>query len=91
MILFEGASLMLIINRDLYLNKLAKIRLLEDLSVQKELVTQRYLEGLLDERKRLASELHDSLSARISAFKIQLSIFEFCRRSSKTQGARRFG
>jgi signal transduction histidine kinase len=83
MILFEGASLMLIKNRDLYLNKIAKIRLLEDLNEQKELVTQRYLEGLLDERKRIASNLHDGLSARISAFKIQLSGFIFSENQQK--------
>jgi len=83
MILFEGASLMLIKNRDLYLNKIAKIRLLEDLNEPKELVTQRYLEGLLDERKRIASNLHDGLSARISAFKIQLSGFIFSENQQK--------
>jgi signal transduction histidine kinase len=85
MILFEGASLMLIINRDLYLNKIAKIRLLEDLNEQKELVTQRYLEGLLDERKRIASDLHDGLSAKISAYKIQLSGFKFSDNEQKTK------
>jgi signal transduction histidine kinase len=76
-ILFEGVMLMLIINRDLYLNKISKIRLLQELSEQKELVTHRYLDGLLDERKRIASDLHDSLSAKISAYKIQLSGFNF--------------
>ncbi len=83
MILFEGAALMLVINRDLYLNKIAKIRLLQDLSEQKEMVTQRYLEGLLDERKRIAGELHDGLSAKISAYKIQLSGFKFSEETQK--------
>ncbi len=76
-VLFEGVVLMLIINRDLYLNKIAKAQLIQDLSEQKELVTQRYLDGLLDERRRIASNLHDSLSAKIAAFKIQLSSFKF--------------
>ena len=83
MILFEGGSLMLLINRDLYLNKIAKIRLLEDLNEQKELVTQRYLEGLLDERNRIATDLHDGLSAKISAYKIQLSGFKFSENEQK--------
>mgnify|MGYP002621574716 FL=1 len=33
----------------------------------------RYLQGLLDERQRIAEELHDNLSAKLSAMKIQVS------------------
>lgn len=84
-ILFEGVVLMLIINRDLYLNKIAKIRLLQDLSEQQDLATRRYLEGLMDERKRIAGDLHDSLSAKISAFKIRLSGFAFANNDQKTK------
>lgn len=84
-ILFEGVVLMLIINRDLYLSKVAKNRLLEDLITQKDLSSQRYLQGLLDERKRMAEELHDNLSAKLSAMKIQLSGFDFSDASKKRQ------
>jgi two-component system, sensor histidine kinase LadS len=72
LIVFEGILVLVIVNRDLYLSKLASIQLKDELLAEREKVANNYLEGLSDERKRVAQQLHDIISVKLAGLKHRL-------------------
>ena len=84
-VLFESIILVFVINRDLYLSKKSKDQLAEALAEQHELASKQYLQGLLDERKRLAEELHDNVGAKIAAAKMKISTMTFTDEKNKVE------
>jgi len=71
-IVFEGIAVLLILHRDLYRSKIDAIVLQKNLAVEEKKSMENYLNGLLDERNRIAVELHDSVSANLSALSMKL-------------------
>jgi len=72
-VLAESVMILVIIIRDLINTKLDKQRLEMDLITQKSINTTRYMKGQSAERKRFASQLHDSINLKLSSLKMQLS------------------
>ncbi len=71
--LFEGIMLLIIISRGLYLLALRSFELEKALLLSKEEASKVYLEGLSDERKRIAQELHDGIGLKLLSLKMKLS------------------
>jgi signal transduction histidine kinase len=71
-IVFEGIAVLLILHRDLYRSKIDAIVLQKNLAVEEKKSMENYLNGLLDERNRIAIELHDSVSANLSALRLKM-------------------
>ena len=71
-IVFEGIAVLLILHRDLYRSKIDAIVLQKNLAIEEKKSMENYLNGLLDERNRIAVELHDSVSANLSALSMKL-------------------
>ena len=71
-VVFEGIAVLLILHRDLYRSKIDAIELQKNLLVEEKKSMENYLNGLLDERNRIAVELHDSVSANLSALSMKL-------------------
>ena len=69
----EGFFLLIVLINDLYQSKLKTIELQTKLLEEEEVSKSNYLQGELQERKRLAQQLHDSLSLRLASFKMNLS------------------
>jgi len=69
----EGFILLFVLISDLFLAKQQKIELQKQLLVEKSSNTSTYLNGQREERKRLAEQLHDSLSLRLGSLKLSLS------------------
>jgi signal transduction histidine kinase len=72
-IVFEGVAVLLILHRDLYLSKIQTIQLQDTLLKEQQKSVELYLKGLSDERNRISQELHDSISARLSALGMRIS------------------
>ena len=71
-IVFEGIAVLLILHRDLYRSKIEAIELQKNLILEEKKSMENYLNGLLDERNRIAEELHDSVSANLSALVLKM-------------------
>ena len=71
-IVFEGIAVLLILHRDLYRSKIDAIELQKNLLVEEKKSMENYLNGLLDERNRIAVELHDSVSANLTALGLKM-------------------
>jgi signal transduction histidine kinase len=72
-IVFEGVAVLLILHRDLYLSKIQTIQLQDVLIKEQQKSVELYLKGLSDERNRISQELHDSISARLSALGMRIN------------------
>ncbi len=71
-VVFEGIAVLLILHRDLYRSKIDAIELQKNLLVEEKKSIENYLNGLLDERNRIAVELHDSVSANLTALGLKI-------------------
>ena len=71
-IVFEGIAVLLILNRDLYRSKIEAIELQKTLILEEKRSMENYLNGLIDERNRIAEELHDSVNANLSALVLKM-------------------
>jgi signal transduction histidine kinase len=71
-VVFEGIAVLLILHRDLYRSKIDAIELQKNLLVEEKKSMENYLNGLLDERNRIAEELHDSVSANLTALGLKI-------------------
>jgi signal transduction histidine kinase len=71
-IVFEGIAVLLILHRDLYRSKIDAIVLQKNLAIEEKKSMENYINGLLDERNRIAVELHDSVSANLTALGLKM-------------------
>lgn len=72
-IVFEGIAVLLILHRDLYRSKINAIELQKNLLLEEKKSIENYANGLLDERNRIARELHDSISSNLTVLEMQLT------------------
>ena len=72
-ILFEGVAVLIVLNRDFYLTRKENSCLQLEILEEQHRASMNYLTGISDERKRMATQLHDEISIQLSVLKMEIS------------------